>query len=131
MTGAATACTGFGWLTTHNESGPWGLPIWYGGGCPGGDYSWSCPVIAGSPAVTFQVRPNMNPPTCAVTLGNYASTDPNGCNGAVTQTSHLAGMTVGMGDGSVRSVSPTVSATTWRIVGNDPAYAGLTPGSDW
>jgi prepilin-type N-terminal cleavage/methylation domain-containing protein len=52
----------------------------------------------------------------------------NACNWYVTQTSHTA-MQVGMGDGSVRSVSKSVSLTTWTsaCVPND----GKPLGPDW
>jgi hypothetical protein len=74
----------------------------------------------------MQVKPNMNPPTGAP----ITPTDPNGCSSLLTQTAHDA-MNVGMGDGSVRSVAPSISPRTWRIIGNDPAYQGQVVGSDW
>ncbi len=51
------------------------------------------------------------------------------CNPALTQQIHTGGTLVGMGDGSVRSVNPSVSGNTW--------WFALTPtggevlGSDW
>jgi prepilin-type N-terminal cleavage/methylation domain-containing protein len=51
------------------------------------------------------------------------------CNPALTQQIHAGGILAGMGDGGVRSVSSSVSGTTW--------WAALTPnggetlGSDW
>jgi hypothetical protein len=53
----------------------------------------------------------------------------NGCNWYVTQTGHAGAMSVGMGDGSVRSVSPSVSVQTWvnACTPND----GNPLGSDW
>jgi hypothetical protein len=46
-----------------------------------------------------------------------------------TQTPHVAGMMVGMGDGSVRAVSPGVSAATWAAA-CDPRD-GVPLGNDW
>jgi prepilin-type N-terminal cleavage/methylation domain-containing protein len=51
------------------------------------------------------------------------------CNPALTQQIHTSAMMVGLGDGSVRPVSPAVSAATW--------WSALTPngsevlGNDW
>jgi prepilin-type N-terminal cleavage/methylation domain-containing protein len=81
-------------------------PALYSGGNPEADYS------AGT--LTFQVAPK-----------------PTDCTSAITQTAHPGGMQVGLGDGSVRSVSGSISVTTWRIVCNDPKFAGQVVGSDW
>jgi prepilin-type N-terminal cleavage/methylation domain-containing protein len=81
-------------------------PASYSGGDPQGDYS--------SGNLTFQVAPKL--------------TD---CNSAVTQTAHIGGMQVGLGDGSVRTVSASISVATWRTACNDPKFAGLVLGSDW
>jgi prepilin-type N-terminal cleavage/methylation domain-containing protein len=133
--GSEQQAVGYGWLTVYREGlyqpagpGSAGLPAGYfQGGCPGADYDTSYVTSKlGNNIQIMQVRPNMNPPTGAP----VATTDPNGCTSLLTQTAHAA-MTVGMGDGSVRSVSPSVSPRTWRIVGNDPAYQGMVVGSDW
>jgi type II secretory pathway pseudopilin PulG len=51
------------------------------------------------------------------------------CNPRIAQTPHPGGMLVGLADGSVRSLSPSVSATTyWAAV--TPA-GGETLGNDW
>jgi hypothetical protein len=61
---------------------------------------------------TFQVRPSMDQ-----------------CNPAIPQTPHRGGMLAGLGDGSVRTLAPGMSPTTfWAAV--TPA-AGETLGSDW
>ncbi len=83
--------------------------------------------MLGTSIQIMQVRPNMNPPLGATTT---LADDPNGCDSLLTQTAHDA-MNVAMGDGSVRSVAPSVSPRTWRIIGNDPAYQGQVVGSDW
>src|SRR5262249_20222295 len=81
-------------------------PASYSGGDPQSDYS--------SGTLTFQVAPSLA-----------------ACTSAVTQTPHPAGMQVGLGDGSVRSVNGSISVTTWRTACNDPAFAGNPLGSDW
>ena len=124
--GSEQQAVGFGWLTVYKEGlGPNGG--YFQGGCPGADFDLSyVSSRTGNSGQIMQIRPNMNPPTGAP----VATTDPNGCDSLLTQTAHDS-MNVGMGDGSVRSVSPSVSPKTWRIIGNDPAYAGQVVGSDW
>ncbi len=124
--GSEQQAVGYGWLTAYKEGlGPNGG--YFQGGCPGADYDTSyVSSKTGSNIQIMQVRPNMIPPTGAP----VATTDPNGCDSLLTQTAHAA-MTVGMGDGSVRSVSPSISPRTWRIVGNDPKYQGMVVSSDW
>jgi prepilin-type N-terminal cleavage/methylation domain-containing protein len=138
--GSEQQAVGYGWLTVYREGlyqpagpGSTGLPAGYfQGGCPGADFDDSWTKKETGPNIQImQVRPNTNPPTGA--LGYNAAvtiTDPNGCDSLLTQTAHDA-MNVAMGDGSVRSVSPSVSPRTWRIIGNDPAYQGMIVSSDW
>ncbi|MCI0460301.1 MAG: DUF1559 domain-containing protein [Gemmataceae bacterium] len=51
------------------------------------------------------------------------------CNRDVPQTGHTGGMNIGLADGSVRSVSSSLTVTTWRsaLLPSD----GGTLGSDW
>jgi prepilin-type N-terminal cleavage/methylation domain-containing protein len=64
------------------------------------------------PGVTFQVAPH-----------------PFDCDPSMPQTPHGSGMLVGLGDGSVRTVSPRVAETTfWAAV--TPA-GGEVVGADW
>jgi prepilin-type N-terminal cleavage/methylation domain-containing protein len=126
--GDEQAAIGFGWLTTNAEAGPWGDPIFYSGGCPGADFSWT--NSTGGVTTTIQVQPTINTPPGAASDGTLGTSD-NGCNSQVTQTGHSGGMTVGLGDGSVRTVSGSISSATWRTIGNDPAFAGKVPGPDW
>jgi prepilin-type N-terminal cleavage/methylation domain-containing protein len=51
------------------------------------------------------------------------------CDWRITQTPHTGGMQACLGDGSVRSVAPSISATTW-IRACDPRD-GEPMGSDW
>jgi prepilin-type N-terminal cleavage/methylation domain-containing protein len=54
---------------------------------------------------------------------------PDECDPHVTQTGHTGGMVVGLGDGSVRTVSEGISVTTWvhACIPND----GHPLGPDW
>jgi prepilin-type N-terminal cleavage/methylation domain-containing protein len=54
---------------------------------------------------------------------------PGSCDSVVLASPHTAVMPVGLGDGSVRSVSPSVSLLTW-VIACDPD-SGLALGSDW
>jgi prepilin-type N-terminal cleavage/methylation domain-containing protein/prepilin-type processing-associated H-X9-DG protein len=144
--GSEQQAVGYGWLTVYQETG--GLtasgqpgppttstagPGYFQGGCPGADYDNSYTASKTGPTIQImQVRPNTNPPL-GVTIppGFPLTNDPNGCDSLLTQTGHSNGMNVAMGDGSVRTVAPTVSPKTWRIINNDPAYQGLVVGADW
>jgi prepilin-type N-terminal cleavage/methylation domain-containing protein len=70
---------------------------------------------------TPHLSPNMLPQTPVA--------DPAKCDWFQPSSSHSAGLQVGLGDGSVRSVSPTINKTTFNIamVPND----GLVMPSDW
>jgi prepilin-type N-terminal cleavage/methylation domain-containing protein len=59
---------------------------------------------------------------------NCPAGDPDCCDNWRAQTPH-DGMTIGMGDGSTRSIYSTVSQTTWNalLLPRD----GHTPGGDW
>jgi prepilin-type N-terminal cleavage/methylation domain-containing protein len=129
--GSEQQAVGYGWLTVYEEGlGPNGG--YFQGGCPGADFDDSYTAsVTGNNIQIMQVQPTSAPPPGAETLGGFTATDPRGCDSLLTQTAHTGGMTVGMGDGSVRSVSPSVSPRTWRIIGNDPAYQGMVIGSDW
>jgi prepilin-type N-terminal cleavage/methylation domain-containing protein len=81
-------------------------PYVFSGGNPGTDLS------AGS--LTFQVTPSLAT-----------------CQNLTCQTGHIGGMQIGLGDGSIRTVPPSVSAATWRTACNDPAYQGKVLGPDW
>jgi hypothetical protein len=78
----------------------------------GYDTSQGSPGIVG-PAARFQVMP----------------TPPNNCNVYLAQTPHPGGMQTALADGSVRTVSGSISGATW--------WAAVTPsrgevlGSDW
>ena len=63
-------------------------------------------------STTFQARPALN-----------------ACDYRVTQTSHTGGMEVTLGDGSVRSVAPSISLMTW-VNACDPRDGNVL-GNDW
>jgi hypothetical protein len=95
----------------------WWLPPGYLFGGAGHDYFpyFAIPTSNGNPLGTvslFQVRP---------TAGN--------CDPSRASTPHVAGMQVTLADGSVRTLSASMTATTW--------WAACTPmdgdllGSDW
>jgi prepilin-type N-terminal cleavage/methylation domain-containing protein len=73
-------------------------------------------------ASIFQVRPGN-----FLQAGSVAHPGP--CDKGRASTGHTAGMNVGLGDGSVRFLSASISPTTWwiAVVPND----GLTLPSDW
>jgi prepilin-type N-terminal cleavage/methylation domain-containing protein len=81
-------------------------PYRFSGGNPGTDLSFG--------NVTFQVQPS-----------------PANCQNLTCQTSHNGGMQVGLGDGSARTVSGSISVATWRTACNDPAFQGKVLGPDW
>jgi prepilin-type N-terminal cleavage/methylation domain-containing protein len=54
---------------------------------------------------------------------------PGNCDAQVLASPHTAVMIAGLGDGSVRTVSPGISTTTWLTV--CVPDSGTVPGSDW
>ncbi len=100
------------------------------------------PMTTGSPVstrpsrsgATFQIQPAVWIPKTVALVGNQIRiTDHpmpvNPCDPTLPQTPHRAGMCVGLADGSVRTISGSISpATFWALV--TPA-GGEVPGSDW
>ena len=104
-----------------------------GGNNPGDVY----PVTSGTPAVTrpsrpgatFQVRPRLWASEWPLTSGPPRPPGPGECDPSLPQTPHEGGMLVGLGDGSVRTVSGSASAETfWATV--TPA-GGEVIGGNW
>jgi hypothetical protein len=84
----------------------------------GGQDQW-CPVFeafATGTSYTFQVQPGPGPEQIP-------------CNDALAQSSHTAGINVGLADGSVRFVSQSISGTSWWAACTP--RSGDLPGSDW
>src|SRR4029077_14238651 len=77
------------------------------------------PVVPQGPAANVPYRPFQAAPRGATP-----------CDGRVAQTPHQSGMLVGLGDGSVRSVSPTISEWTYWAActpsGNETLYQDWT-----
>jgi prepilin-type N-terminal cleavage/methylation domain-containing protein len=102
MEGSATNTPGFGWYTAGYRSN-WNVP--------GGFQTDFSSVPATASGIPFQVAPL-----------------PAGCNPAVTQSAHAV-MVVGLGDGSVRTVTAATSLTTWGHACNP--LDGHPLGNDW
>jgi hypothetical protein len=109
--GGDTATAGFGWYTSGFASaivGGW--DTYYGYQTDFTSVVGATPGAMGS-GIPFQAQPTLLD-----------------CNPAVTQTSHTS-MIVGLGDGSVRNVSPSIAVSVWfyACVPND----GVALGDDW
>jgi prepilin-type N-terminal cleavage/methylation domain-containing protein len=99
------ACAGYNWPSANELAGTqWNGS--YNGGVPGTNTLHA--------TLTFQVAP--------------ALAD---CINLVPQTAHKGSMVVGLGDASVRTVSGSISVTTWRVASIDPLLVGQVLGSDW
>ncbi len=90
-----------------NSNGPWRPAM-----CLDGSAA-KLPTTGHPPCKMFQVNPNWL----------------TGCDSGATQSGHIKGINVGMGDGSVRTVSAGVSPDTWAAA-CDPRD-GYVLGSDW
>jgi prepilin-type N-terminal cleavage/methylation domain-containing protein len=106
---------------------------------------WWCgpPDVCDWPAMSFFGGPNYPPngfqrlvggtvPMVAFSGGTIpfqVAPPPVGCNNAFPSTPHIGGMQCGLGDASVRTVSGSISITTWlnACTPND----GHPLGSDW
>jgi prepilin-type N-terminal cleavage/methylation domain-containing protein len=106
----------------------WTEPAWawtplYTAAQYGNDY-WSVPGF-GFTEYMGSWAPNYND-------GNVpfeASPSITQCDYRVTQGAHPGAMNIGIGDGSVRVVSTSISIASWLAVCNP--QSGQTPGSDW
>jgi len=107
----------WGFMVVSMQGGGYNIPIY---GCYDAGF-YDCSRNFDQGGVLFQVNPTPDGPPPA--------NGGNGCEFQATQSGHTGGMVVTMGDGSVRVVSPGISANTWFTV-NQPAD-GLVPGSDW
>jgi prepilin-type N-terminal cleavage/methylation domain-containing protein len=77
-------------------------------------------ALAGSPTATTPTGWQLAPTLSQVSAAGYAQ---------AAQSFGTGGMQIGLGDGSVRSVSPSISSNTWNdaVQPND----GVVLGSDW
>jgi prepilin-type N-terminal cleavage/methylation domain-containing protein len=99
------------WNTIANGGDPWASPT-FGAGNAGLGQMNDGGANFSSGSVAFQAGPTVQ-----------------SCNWYVTQGGHTGGMVVGLGDGSTRTVNPSMSVTTWiyACTPND----GNPLGSDW
>jgi prepilin-type N-terminal cleavage/methylation domain-containing protein len=126
----------WGYIVPYNGPGSTDTPMF---GCPtangfnGGGYG-DCPDYNWQ-NITFQVQPTQQQPPGGCTppdSGNYNCL-PSGCIPFTVQTAHMAGMQIGLGDGSVRTVTTGLSNTTWFTacyVFPPPGYPTVL-GPDW
>ena len=105
MSGSNTSVPGFGWYTANLTAN------WHVSGGYQTDFCKNPAIGAVGTGITFQSAPSIT-----------------NCDAAVTQTGHAA-MVVGVGDGSVRAISTSISLTTW-VQACMPADGNVL-GSDW
>jgi prepilin-type N-terminal cleavage/methylation domain-containing protein len=103
------------------------LNLWAWGGTPSGVAPMNAsnapmPIIQPT-GTALSASP---PPAYALFQANPI---PANCNPLYAQTSHPGGMVVAMGDSSVRTVSPSITAATWAAV-LTPSNGDI-PGADW
>jgi prepilin-type N-terminal cleavage/methylation domain-containing protein len=109
--GGGCTLPAWAWNTQRNNGDCWSSPTF--GGQDAGYGNLNCGGAKFSNgSVAFQAGPSAQQ-----------------CNWYVTQGGHAGTMQVGIGDGSVRGVSPSMSVTTWvrACTPND----GQTLGNDW
>jgi prepilin-type N-terminal cleavage/methylation domain-containing protein len=111
-----------------NHGGGCTLPAWAWNTIVNGGDCWTSPTFGAEMIGAGQ----MNCGGAGISNGSVAfqtGPSPQACNWYVTQGAHTGTMQVGMGDGSVRGVSNSVSVNTWRsaCIPND----GVPLGSDW
>lgn len=77
-------------------------------------------TVPSRPGVTFQVRPLAKRTTGLMVIYTENQLPPPGyCDPSLAQTPHASGMLVAMGDGSVRTIAPSVDASVY--------WAAVTP----
>jgi prepilin-type N-terminal cleavage/methylation domain-containing protein len=94
--------------------------------CNSIDQTWSNPTISYFLANVSTIVPQPAPNLAA---GAGTNGIPVACVQQLPQGFNAAGAQVGMGDGSVRTVTPAVSSTTWQTVCNPQSTS--PPASDW
>lgn len=116
------------------SSGGCTLPAWAWNTIVNGGDPWNSPTFGAAQAAAAWGGPynNMNAGGAQFSYGSaafQAGPSPQQCNWYVTQGPHGGSMQVGLGDGSVRAVSNSISLTTW--VNACTPIDGNTLGSDW
>jgi hypothetical protein len=101
----------FNWAMQARDPGPWECVIGYGFPDYTGQQANTMSSFAPSQPV-FQLNPS-----------------PANCKPTTASTGHPSGMVIALGDGSVRTVTPTISVSTWYKACT-PADGGYL-GTDW
>jgi len=109
--GGGCTLPGWAWNTMRNGGDCWSSPTF--GAAQAGIYNMNCNgAQTNNGGVAFQAGPSIQ-----------------ACNWYVTQGGHAGTMQVGLGDGSVRGVSGSMSVTTWANACNP--NDGNVLGSNW
>jgi hypothetical protein len=73
-------------------------------------------TLPSRPGVTFQVRPQFRGTGGLIIVHDEGSLAPPGwCDPTIPQTPHSGGMLAAMGDGSVRTTSPSVDVSAFGV----------------
>jgi len=107
----------WGFMVAYMQGGSLNVPMY---GCQDAGF-FDCARNFDQGGVLLQIQPLPD--------GPRPSQGGNGCEYQATQTGHLGGMPVTLGDGSVRMVRGTISFDSWWAA-NFPAD-GVVLGSDW
>jgi hypothetical protein len=119
----------FWWGNPRNGAGTKTMP-----GFGYGDYNRATPKPAAGPFLNITSGASFystvytgSPPTTGIPF--QTTPTPDQCNQNVTHSPHPGVMMVGLGDGSVRSVSASVSTLSWYNACHP--FNGADAGSDW
>jgi prepilin-type N-terminal cleavage/methylation domain-containing protein len=104
------------------------LPAWAWNTLRNGGDPWSSPTFGGSNDGIWQMGAG-GAAFSSGSVGFQAGPSAQACNWYVTQGGHDGTMQCGLGDGSVRGVSSSISVTTWLAACNP--NDGVALGTDW
>jgi len=111
-TGGAKQTPGFGFTDYWRDNPQQPNAKFLSSTTSGASFSSGSPGGAGGTGIPFQTTPA-----------------PDGCQQNITQSPHPSAMVVGLGDGSVRLVSPSVATQTWYNACHP--YDGHALANDW
>jgi len=111
-TGGAKQTPGFGFTDYWRDNPQQPNARFLASTTSGASFSSGSPSGAGGTGIPFQTTP-----------------PPDGCQQNITQSPHPSAMLVGLGDGSVRLVNPSVATQTWYNACHP--YDGRPLASDW
>jgi len=103
-------------------------PAYVGHGWDTPVFGWRENGVGYDPSYT-QANGNLNSPPASNAVTFQSAPAVSACNWYVLQGGHTGSMNISLGDGSARSVAPTMSAVTWWGACNPKD--GNPPGSDW